>query len=122
MTPATSLEARRDPFGAPATKTVDVQHAEQVRQAMEATVTPEMVGLSLGSTVIGPRRRIALINGKTFVEGQSIRCRKQGQEIVFVLVEVRPRQVILQREGNRFELSIPQKGLRDKMELSGSPK
>lgn len=124
-TVAESLPGRRDPFRAAQVKVVKAEaevEKEKQQEALLALLTPETLGLKLASTVIGPERRVALINGKTHLEGQMVTCRKDGQEIAFQLVEVHPRHVVLEREGRRFELTIRQKSRPDRMELSGSPK
>jgi len=121
-TPVETPETVHDPFRVAQAKPVELEQEEKQREKLQALITPEMMGLKLTSTVVGPGRRVALINGKIFLEGQQIACGKSGEEIVFDLVEVRARQAVLERDGKRFELTIPQKPLADRMELSGSPR
>jgi hypothetical protein len=122
-TVADTLKLRRDPFHA-----VEAEVAQEDMKAVQETVQPvavlkpEDLGLKVTSTIVGPARRVALINGRTYREGQRIQCGREGQEIAFLLAEVHPWHVILEREGHRFELAIPKKALSDRIELSATPR
>jgi len=121
-TAADTLKTRRDPFHAvkAAVAEAEVKSAEKVVQPV--VLRPEDLGLKVSSTIVGATRRVALINGRTYREGQMIRCDKGGQPIDFRLVEVETRHVVLEREGERFALTIPEKKRSDRIELSGSPR
>lgn len=121
-TAADTLKTRRDPFHAvkPVVVEAEMKPAEKIVQTV--VFRPEELGLKVSSTIVGPTRRVALINGRTYREGQVIRCDKAGEPIDFRLVEVEPRHIVLEREGQRFELAIPEKKRSDRIELSGSPR
>jgi hypothetical protein len=70
-------------------------------------VSPENLGIELSGTLVGPRRRVALIGGKAYREGQRIRIDRDGQSIEFELAEVHSRRIVLGREGRQFDLLIP---------------
>jgi len=117
--PVADLSAGRDPFRVvePAAESeIDVTEQQEVAPPV---VTAETLGLELSSTVVGPRRRVALIDGKTYQEGQTIRWAGDGREIEFRLAEVHPRRVILEWMGERFELAIPQPKRSGRIELFG---
>lgn len=121
-TAADTLKLRPDPFHA-----VEAETPQEDMKAVQETVQPvvlkpEDVGLKVTSTIVGPARRVALINGRTYREGQGIQCGREGQEIAFLLAEVHPWHVVLEREGHRFELAIPKKTLSDRIELSATPR
>lgn len=121
-TAADTLRLRRDPFHAVEAEVAD-EEVKPVQEVIQPVVLkPEDLGLKVTSTVVGPARRVALINGRTYQEGQVIRCGREGQEIAFQLVEVQPRHVVLERDGHRFELAIPKKTLSDRIELSATPR
>ena len=75
--------------------------------------------MSLSSTVIGPQRRVALINGRPYAQGKTVRAAKDGQQIEFTLAEVHPRSILLERDGQRFELKAPDPTHSGQIELLG---
>jgi hypothetical protein len=103
---ATLVMAEGDPFGA-AKAAPPPPKPEAETQTVKESVTPQSLGLVLTSTIIGPRRRVARINGKTYEEGQTCELSKDGQPFAFTLAEVHPRRVVLTREGTAYELLIP---------------
>lgn len=117
---ADTLKTRRDPFHAIPAPVVQ-EEVKAAPKVAPVVLTPEQLGLKLSSTVVGSDRRVALINGRIFREGQVIKCGKETQEILFRLAEIHSRHVVLERDGHRFELAIPDKKLSNRIELSGSP-
>ncbi len=110
------LTLRRDPF---ALKRATVDPAGQKQsQADRPKVTPQSLKLTLTSTVVGPRGRVALIAGRAYREGETVKVEQGGQAIEFKLVEVDRRRVLLEREGKRFELTIPEPKGSDRIELT----
>jgi len=103
--PATLVSETRDPFRTPAVEVAEAEPiVEDEPEEVPLDVTPESLGMSLSSTIIGPRRRTARIDGKSYQQGKLVEVVSDGQQIQFELVEVHPRHVILEREGKRFEL------------------
>jgi hypothetical protein len=106
MQPALAA-ADRDPFAAPLPPAA-APAAESIVEAPQpppVEVTPQAAGLTLSSTLVGPARRLALIDGKPYREGSKVRARQRDAE--FELVEIHPRVVVLAREGRHYELRIP---------------
>jgi len=116
-TPAEEVTGWRDPF-ASALAVVEVDQHEAV-QAAVAPVTPESLGVELSGTLIGPRRRVALIGGKAYRAGQTVTVDHAGRPIHLQLVEVHPRRIVLEWEGNRFDLAIPEQKTTGQIELGG---
>lgn len=119
-----SLE-NRDPFVTPESQFVDpdpdpMPEPDSQPEKVPPDVTPESLGLVLSSTIIGPRGRVARINGKSYGPGQTVKVSNDGQEIEFTLAEVHPRRVVLSREGKRFELKIPSAIRTGRIEMHGS--
>jgi len=106
-TPPGNLADWRDPF-AVASAGAELALDEEV-QREDAEVTPETLGMKLSATLLGPRRRVALIDGKAYREGQTVRINQNDQPIEFRLVEVLSQQIVLDRDGRRFGLRIPQR-------------
>ncbi len=61
------------------------------------------LGLKLTSTMLGPKRRVAVINGRPYAEGDELEI---GDALVFLVARVSDRGVVLQRNGRQFELII----------------
>jgi hypothetical protein len=113
-----TLASRRDPFHPVRPKAAAAEkekEKEKAQEALQTLLTPEALGLRLSSTMVGPERRVALINGAAYLEGQSVRCVKDGLETTFEVAEVHPRKIVLEREGHRFELVIRQKSFSDRI-------
>ncbi len=113
---ATLVSDARDPFRASQTEVVNAKSTEEVEK-LPLEVTPESLGMSLSSTIIGPRRRMARIDGKTYQQGKPVTLVKDEQRIEFNLLEVHPRHVVLEREGVRFELKIPSRASTGRIEV-----
>lgn len=121
MKPAGVPSISRDPFHAVAPEVAEKPKTEEMRAAeAAAAMTPEQLGLVLSSTLIGPVRRTALVNGRTYEQGGTIRCAKDGQPLEFTLSEVHPRRIVLTRQGKRYELTIAQPAVSGRIELYGS--
>jgi len=102
--PAAELAAARDPFHA-----VETAKPVEVRAAPAEVRLPsvESLGLMLSTTVVGGKRPMARINGKTYALGSAVEVSVDGQKQSYQLVEVRDRSVVLEREHVRFELLLP---------------
>ncbi len=115
-----ALSTTRDPFEAPTVKSVEAKLIEPAPKV--PTITPTAAGLVLTSTIIGPGRRIAQINGKTYSVGQTVVVKnekeKQTPEARFRVLEVDPRRAVLESDGQRFELSIPEPSQSAKIEIT----
>ncbi len=68
-------------------------------------ITPSDAGLALSSTIVGAGERTALIGRDVYREGDTISTpRGEGE---FRLVEIRPREVVLERSGKQYRLELP---------------
>jgi len=114
-TAADSLPNERDPF---TTRTVLQRVAvDEEPEDVPASVTPDGLGMALSSTIVGPQRRVARINGKSYRQGRMVRMTKDGRELSFLLAEVQPGKVVLSRDGEQFELKAPTPTGRSRIEL-----
>lgn len=114
------LMLARDPFEASTTEMAEATAVELPKSKPQA-ITPTAAGLALTSTIVGPQRRIAQINGKTYSVGQSVEVAKDKEALAaaFRLIEVHTRRVVLEADGQRYELEIPAPGKSGRIELSG---
>jgi hypothetical protein len=119
----------RDPFAPPPEPKVAVieEEADPIKQETpkprKIHFTPSEVGLVLGSTLRGTHRRVAMINGKPyhaydpkqtdnrrsvipFMNSQQETSTPEGPAY-FVLIDVRPRSIVLWRQGQRYEMNLP---------------
>jgi hypothetical protein len=116
---APPLTQTRDPFQPAKIEVVETKPIERLKPRLPI-VTLSASGLTLTSTIIGPQRRIARINGKTYGVGQTITVAKDKEApVTFKLIEVKPRHAVLEAEGQRFELSIPEPTKSNRIELLG---
>lgn len=70
-------------------------------------VSPKDAGAALTGVVAGPNGGSAMINGRTYCEGDQVVLQKDEMSHSFHLAEVRPGGVVLMRDGTRYELRIP---------------
>jgi len=103
MVRGAALPETRDPFSGP--KVIEAVVDPQALAAEAASqLAPDEMGLELTSTLIGPRRRLALINGDVYTVGSQINL---GNGVVFVVAEVDADRVVLVRGDRQFALAIP---------------
>jgi hypothetical protein len=112
--PAQVLTLDRDPFQA-RKETIEKPIEEQEVKA--PPVSPTSLGMALTSTLIGANGGKARIGGRTYSQGQTIEAMKEGRNYKFVLSEIHDRKVVLEMEGERFELCIPEPGTSSRMVL-----
>jgi hypothetical protein len=112
--PAQQLTIDRDPFQGPKDAIDKTLEEPEVKAP---PVSPASLGMALTSTLIGPNGGIARIGGRTYNQGQTIEAVKEGRNYKFVLTEIHDRKVVLEMEGESFELSIPEPGTSGRMVL-----
>jgi hypothetical protein len=80
----------------------------------------ETVSLSLEqvqfSTIVGPGRRAALINGKTYREGRTVTLSLGEKKLDFQLVAVHAGRIVLERQRKQYELKLPEPGRSERIE------
>jgi hypothetical protein len=100
----------KDPFA-------DLQEPDvasaQVEKADEPEPTLSAAGLVLSSTVVGPSRRTALINGRIYAEGDLLDL--PGTPVA--VVAIRPRGALLESNGERLELTIAEQTASQKIQV-----
>lgn len=101
--PPAGLVAQRDPFIDPRPPAI-AEAATEVAGERSEDVTPGELGLVLSSTIIGHQRRTALVNGKVYAAGRELEAR---DGVVFVVRDIEPWGIVLERAGKRFELELP---------------
>ena len=115
------LVQTRDPFQAPKPDEPDMTAEDNIK-AKPPVIKPTDAGLVLTSTIIGPQRRVVQINGKTYAVGQTVEAAKDKDSIPmkYKLIEIHPRRAILEADGERFELTIPEPSQSDKIQFLGA--
>ena len=106
MQPETNLVLARDPFEFPAAVPEVFSEPVAATRQEKIEITPQSAGLSLSSTIVGPRQRMALLGGKTYRLGDTIVSRKDDDLAEFVLTEVHSRKIVLWRDGKNYELKL----------------
>jgi len=111
----------RNPFVTPKREVVQPKiETEKKPVQVEPDATPASLGMALSGTIIGSRRRVARIDGKTYRQGQTVAATKEGRRFEFTLAEIHPRYIVLKRDKESFELKIPAPGSSGGIELLGS--
>lgn len=103
------VTSRTDVFPAvPPPEVATAESTEPVAEQPTLKLSPSEAGLVLSSTIVGPSRRTALINGRRYGVGDEIKSTlKEGPQIVFKLLAVEPRQIVLEKDGDRFLMKMP---------------
>src|SRR5581483_4849855 len=106
-----------DPFGQPAAKPSEIEpRAETPTEdpsvaAAAPAVDPQSLGISLGGIMIGPRTKMAMINGETCREGEVISLTdKRDKALTFELkvLKIFRHSVQLEFGGKIFTLELSQ--------------
>jgi len=112
--PARALPASRDPFVTPKSQlppplpvVAEDEEPKKQPETVAPDATPQELGLSLSSTIVGPRGGLAMINGKAYKPNDTVVVRPDSESVEFKLTEVHPRRVVLVRNGKSYSLEIP---------------
>lgn len=107
MNESVNLTVVRDPFHEDQLAAAAAVVEKSKKTAVIPSVSPAEVGLALGSTLVSNRKRIAEINGKSYAVNDQVRVIKPELDVSFRVVAIHPRRVVLERNGEQFELKIP---------------
>ncbi|HOM17604.1 MAG TPA: hypothetical protein PK777_05840 [Thermoguttaceae bacterium] len=83
---------------------------------------PESLELELTSIVVGPDRRVALINGRPYQEGNTFVFTKDGQQWKFRLSRILPTGVFLEWNDRRYEVQLPRAPSNVEIQVDSSAK
>ena len=83
-----------------------VEAAPDEAGQQQQSVTPVEAGLVLTSTITGGKRPVALINGRAYARGSTIRGEGEFGSTTFTLVEVRSKSVVLRQGDKTYEVKI----------------
>ena len=97
---------KRDPFVTPAPPPKETAIAKETKPEPEVEVTPQTAKLVLTSTLVGGNRRVAVINGKQYKVGQTIRAQANKTDVQFTVKDILPRIVVLERQGKIYEMKL----------------
>lgn len=144
MSPARLSDDVRNPFQATGRPSIgaatqvmlpdDGDSTQEMTNQPPLEYSPQQLGLRLSSTLIGARGRVAVINGKVYREDDQIVVAVAGsasqevaggagRQIEFVLTEIQPHQVLMNRNGTSFSLPLerPKLAGNDQMFLNELP-
>jgi hypothetical protein len=79
--------------------------------APQLDIPPQTVGLSLSSTIIGPTRRVARMNGHNYQPGDTVEVTTDQGPLNYVLTAVADRSVTLTLGQHQYELPMPKRPL-----------
>ncbi len=101
------LNTFRNPFQ-PTAKEAEKPPPETAQPVEPPPKTPQSLGVELTGTIVGPTRRVALISGRAYGEGDTIVADAGGTPVEWTLGRVTPRGIILRSQDERYELTLPQ--------------
>jgi hypothetical protein len=106
----------RDPFRF-------IVHVEKPKapppESKKKPIVAQSVPLKLSGTLVGPQRRLATINGRTYRQGDEVKLTADGQTAVFKLTEIHPQRVVVTYEGRPLELKIRVPATTNEIQLMG---
>ena len=122
MQPAQADQTLRDPFSRASASAASLAGSQGPVASADvlAQLRPEDMNLALGSTIVGPQQRLAMINGRAYREGATVRVgsdraddddaqgRVDETGVEFVVAEIHPRHVVLERLGHQYSLRLKQ--------------
>lgn len=91
----------------------------ELEQELRETVSTSLEQVQF-STIVGPSRRAALINGKTYREGRIVTLSLGEKKFEFQLVAVHAGRIVLERRRKQYELKLPEPGHSERIEWYGS--
>ena len=108
MRPSAELPSERDPFASPL-GAAPAESEQPVAPPVAAAepITPAEAGLVLTTTLLGARKKIAEIDGKSYAVGDRVEVLTEALKTSFRVVEIYPRRVVLESHGKRYELKLP---------------
>ena len=108
MRPSQDLSSERDPFVNPlAAAQAKAEREVSATAASTKPITPAEAGLVLTTTLLGARKKIAEIDGRSYSIGDRVQAFTASSSASFRVVEIFPRRVVLEGHGQRYELTIP---------------
>jgi hypothetical protein len=91
------------PFGGSQPTANDLDQPNRAVAPATAEAAPDPAKFRVTSTLLGPRRRVAVINGRPYTEGEELVA---GEDSQYVIARVTDRSVWLEHNGTRFELTV----------------
>jgi hypothetical protein len=116
--PSTRLGLGRDPFHSVPHRVVEQEEVERKTKSAQHRPTLASLGLRLTSTMVSRTMRLAIVNGRTYREGDLIDLGKERELVQLRLAGVFARRVLLEMQDQKFELAIPEPKHRGRLELS----
>lgn len=107
MKPTEPMALARDPFHRIEKEQPQEEPGEVVALPPEIPdVSPGDAGLVLNSTILGTRRQVARINGKSYRKGERIVAAMGDQPLEYEVVQIGPRSVALVLGDREYELKM----------------
>jgi hypothetical protein len=106
MRSAGDIAVERDPFEAPAPEQPPQPQEPEPTVTVVEPLSPAEAGLVLTTTLLGTRKQIADINGKSYAVGDRVEAPGDLPGASFRVVDIQPRLVVLEGNGQRYELRI----------------
>lgn len=87
-------------------------------KVIKTRLTPQQLAMSLEGTMIGRQRKMAVIDGRGYQLGDTIKVRNRQGSAEFELSEIESHSAVLTLGGERFVLRIPRRDENESRELA----
>ena len=113
------LTEMRDPFRAVAPEPEPIDPSETKEEIVKTTPEQMFAGLDLHltGTIVGPKRRVAILDGQAYREGDIIRVDRLGTTWELDIRRITPNRVVLGWQSMEYELRAPKREPVGRIEL-----
>ena len=113
------LTQMRDPFRAVAPEPETVDASEANEEVVKTKPEQMFAGLDLPltGTIVGPKRRVAILDGQAYREGDIIRVERLGTTWELEIRQITPSRVVLGWQSIEHELTAPKRQPVGRIEL-----
>lgn len=118
-TRSADLSALRDPFQ-PVRAAVSAEELAASATAAGSHVDPEQLGVKLTGTLFGSGRRVALIDGRAYREGELVELGPKDQPVEFELIRVNRGGIVLGFNDRQFDVAIPERERPGRLKLTSN--
>ena len=111
MMPAEKDASTKDPFrGLTPKKPIQIVEEQPIAVVPALDVTPAGAGLVLTSTIVGPGRRVARLNGKSYRVGDLIDASVDDKTIRYIVLSIDAKSVRLSLGEKEYEMKMLRRG------------
>lgn len=111
------LSTLRDPFQ-PVRAAMSAGELANSLAAASSAIDPKRLGVQLTGTLLDSRRRVALIDGHAYKEGELVRLGPKDRPVEFELIHVNRGGIVLEFNDKQFDVAIPERKRTGRLKLT----